>query len=190
MSWNQSAASRELFAKETPLFTPARGGRTGVCLAYPNRYALGMGNLGFQAVYRILATTPGHYCERVFLPEDSAGSGPLLTLESQRPASELDVLALSISFETDYLNVPLLLERAGLPLWSRERDERSPLVIAGGSAIFLNPEPIADFVDIFLIGEGEELLPEFLTFLESARQLGWSRAELCERAQRFGLPSA
>ncbi|MBI2962255.1 MAG: radical SAM protein [Deltaproteobacteria bacterium] len=165
------------------LFTPARGRRTGVCLAYPNRYSLGMGNLGFQTVYRILATAPGHYCERAFLPERD-GSPPrrLLTLESGRPAGELDVLALSISFETDYLNVPAMLEGAGLPLWSSERDERHPLVIAGGSAVFLNPEPIADFCDLFLIGEAEEMLPEFLAFLDAARESGASRRQILEEA--------
>jgi radical SAM superfamily enzyme YgiQ (UPF0313 family) len=179
MSWSAESHAHELLARERPLFAPARGGRTGICLAYPNRYALGMGNLGFQAVYRILATTPGHYCERAFLPE---GNARLVTLESQRGAGELDVLALSISFETDYLNVPAMLAGAGLPLWSRERDERHPLVIAGGSAIFLNPEPIADFVDVFLIGEAEEMLPEFLAVLESARRRELSRAALLEEA--------
>src|ERR1041385_225998 len=147
MSWSEEASLADIAARETPLFTAARGGRTGVCLAYPNRYALGMGNLGFQAVYRVIATTPGYYCERAFLPDDRAAR-QLLTLESRRPAGELDVFALSISFETDYLNVPAMLERAGLPFFARDRDERHPLVIAGGSAILLNPEPIADFVDV------------------------------------------
>src|ERR1051325_1774848 len=138
MSWSTESHARELFARERTLFAAARGGGTGVCLAYPNRYALGMGNLGFQAVYRILATTPGHYCERAFLPE---GDARLVTLESQRGAGALGALALSISFETDYLNVPAMLAGAGLPVWSRERNERHPLVIAGGSAIFLSPMP-------------------------------------------------
>jgi radical SAM superfamily enzyme YgiQ (UPF0313 family) len=141
-----------------------------------------MGNLGFQAVYRILATTPGHRCERAFLPDRHVGTERLISLESRRPAGEFDVFALSISFETDYLNVPAMLEGASLPLWSRERDERHPLVIAGGSAIFLNPEPIADFVDVFLIGEAEEMLPEFLSFLEDARARGLSRGELLHQA--------
>jgi radical SAM superfamily enzyme YgiQ (UPF0313 family) len=141
-----------------------------------------MGNLGFQTVYRILATTPGHRCERAFLPDGPVGTERLISLESRRPAGEFDVFALSISFETDYLNVPAMLEGAGLPLWSRERDGRHPLVIAGGSAIFLNPEPIADFVDVFLIGEAEEMLPEFLSFLEDACARGLSREELLHEA--------
>jgi radical SAM superfamily enzyme YgiQ (UPF0313 family) len=180
MSWSQEERAREILSREQPLFAPARGGRTSVCLAYPNRYALGMGNLGFQTVYRILATTPGYRCERAFLPDGDADSGHLVSLESRRSPAEFDVFALSISFETDYLNVPAMLEGAGLPLWSRERDERHPLVIAGGSAIFLNPEPIADFVDLFLIGEAEEMLPEFLAFLEVARRRESSREQLLE----------
>jgi radical SAM superfamily enzyme YgiQ (UPF0313 family) len=143
-----------------------------------------MGNLGFQAVYRILSTTPGHYCERVFLPENRDSSLRLSTLESRRRVDQFDVFALSISFETDYLNVPAMLDRAGLPFWSIERDERHALVIAGGSAIFLNPEPIADFVDLFLVGEAEEMLPEFLAFLESARERDLTRSQLLEEAPR------
>ncbi|MGH7856052.1 MAG: radical SAM protein [Candidatus Binatia bacterium] len=180
--WSQEEQARETRSRERLLFAPSRGGHTGVCLVYPNRYGLAMGNLGFQAVYRILAATPGHYCERAFLPEDGARRGPLVTLESGRLAAELDLLALSISFETDYLNVPAILESAGFPLRSSDRDGRHPLVIAGGSAIFLNPEPIADFVDVFLVGEAEEMLPEFLAFLDSAREEGLSRDEVLERA--------
>jgi radical SAM superfamily enzyme YgiQ (UPF0313 family) len=179
MSWAHESRARELASREQPLFTAARGGRTAVCLAYPNRYSLGMGNLGFQTVYRILSTTPGHYCERAFLPEPGAR---LVTLEGRRPIGELDILALSVSFETDYLNVPTILEGAGMPLLSEERDERHPLVIAGGSAVFLNPEPIAEFVDVFLIGEAEEMLPEFLAFLEEARERGLSRRAILEQA--------
>jgi len=178
--WPQEEQARETRSRERMLFSPARAGRTGVCLVYPNRYPLAMGNLGFQSVYRIVASTPDHYCERAFLPEP--GVRPLAALESGRPVSDFDVLALSISFETDYLNLPALFEAAGVPLRSRDRNERHPLIIAGGSAIFLNPEPIVDFVDVFLIGEAEEMLPEFLAFLENARERGWTRSELLERA--------
>src|SRR5882724_5414135 len=184
MSWAQEQEAREVLSRERTLFTPARGGHTSVCLAYPNRYALGMGNLGFQAVYRIAATTPGHWCERAFLPE--AAGVRLRTLESQRPVEEFDIVALSISFETDYLNVPAMIEGAGLPLWSRERDGRHPLVIAGGSAVFLNPEPIADFIDVILVGEAEEMLPEFFAFLVDMRERGASRREILAEAATVG----
>jgi radical SAM superfamily enzyme YgiQ (UPF0313 family) len=177
--WLRDSPMADLRAREQVLFVPNRGGRTGICLVYPNRYAVAMGNLGLHAVYRIAASTPGHWCERAFLPEESR---PLTTLESGRPVGDFDILALSISFETDYLNLPRLFASAGLPLRSAERDERHPLVIAGGSAVFLNPEPIADFVDVFLIGEAEEMLPEFLAFLEEARGRGLRRAEILSRA--------
>jgi radical SAM superfamily enzyme YgiQ (UPF0313 family) len=88
--------------------------------------------------------------------------GKLVALESGRPVADFDLLAFSISFETDYLNVPAMLELAGLPLRSTERSTGMPLVMAGGPAVFLNPEPVADFFDLFLIGEAEEMLPEFL----------------------------
>src|SRR5690348_16399712 len=98
MSCAQEQEAQEVLSRERPLFTPARGGHTSICLAYPNRYALGMGNLGFQAVYRIAATTPGHWCERAFLPDAKFRDERLRTLESQRSANEFDVFALSISF--------------------------------------------------------------------------------------------
>jgi radical SAM superfamily enzyme YgiQ (UPF0313 family) len=159
-----------------------------VCLAYANRYALAMGNLGFQTVYELFDRCDGVVCERAFLPdaEDATlGRGALRTLESGRRVSECDVLALSISFETDYLNVPRLLELAGLPPRRTARTADHPLVIAGGPAIFLNPEPIADFVDCFLIGEAEEMLPEFLDVFRRW-PAGADRAALLQAAAQVG----
>lgn len=152
------AAERFRFAKKQD--APLR-----VCLAYPNRYALAMGNLGFQTVYELFDGCDDVVCERAFLPDvEDAGLSPgaLRTLESGWRIGDCDLLALSISFETDYLNVPRLLELAGLAARRAARAASDPLVIAGGPAIFLNPEPIADFVDCFLIGEAEEMLPEFM----------------------------
>ena len=101
-------------------------------------------------------------------------------MEGGRPLADFDVLAFSISFETDYANVLAILAAAGLPLRSSERAQRrhTPLVIAGGPATFLNPEPLADFVDVFLIGEGEEMVPEFLDALIPVRSRG--REELLD----------
>ncbi|GIW45523.1 MAG: radical SAM protein [Candidatus Binatia bacterium] len=137
-----------------------------MCLLYPNRYAVAMGNLGFQVVYEIFDRFPGVVCERAFLPEESTEirRGELRTRESGRRVREFDLLAFSVSFETDYRNVVELLDRAGVPLWSSQR-QGLPLVIGGGPAIFLNPEPIAPFFDLFLIGEAEEMLPEFLELI-------------------------
>ncbi|HLH77139.1 MAG TPA: radical SAM protein, partial [Candidatus Binataceae bacterium] len=110
---------------------------------------------------------------------------PLLSFEQGRELSDFDLLAFSISFETDYLNLPAILDLAGIPLWREQRRERDfPLIIAGGSAIFLNPEPIADFVDLFLIGEGEEMIPEFIQHYRQARQEGSDRTTTLHRVAR------
>jgi radical SAM superfamily enzyme YgiQ (UPF0313 family) len=119
-----------------------------------------MANLGFQAVFRILATTPGIVCERVFLAEDGSRAK---TEESGRSPSEFDVLAFSLSFESDYPNIVRILDSAGIPARAEARRDSSrgwPLLLAGGPATFLNPEPAAPFFDLFLIGEGEEMIPE------------------------------
>lgn len=141
-----------------------------VCLAYPNRYRTAMSNLGFQTVYRLLAETPGILCERAFLPEAAGGGrregfAPLHSLESRRPLADFDLIAFSASFEPDYVNVPLMLELARIPLRSGRRDGSHPLVMAGGAALFLNPEPVADFMDLICIGEAEEIVPDLLATL-------------------------
>lgn len=138
-------------------------GRTRVALVYPNRYHVGMSNLGLQAVYGLLNRRDDVVCERVFLPEDAESTaGRLTTLESGRPVADVDIIAFSVSFESDYPHLLTLLARAGIPLRAAERSPQHPLVIAGGVACFLNPEPIAEFLDCILVGEGEETLPPFL----------------------------
>jgi radical SAM superfamily enzyme YgiQ (UPF0313 family) len=138
-------------------------GRTCVALAYPNHYHVGMSNLGLQTVYGLFNRYDDVVCERVFLPENGpAASGRLSTFESGRPVAEVDILAFSISFESDYPHLLTLLNQAGIPLRAVDRDEGQPLVIAGGVACSLNPEPIAVFIDCFLIGEAEIIIPEFM----------------------------
>ncbi|HTN51431.1 MAG TPA: radical SAM protein [Anaeromyxobacter sp.] len=141
------------------------GGRLGVALVYPNAWRLGMANLGVHAVYRLLNADPETACERAFLPEDG---GEPRTVESGRPLRAFDAVAFSLSFEEDYGNLLAILDRAGLPLRSADRDARHPLVVAGGIAVQINPEPVAPFVDAFLVGEGEELVPPFLHLLREA----------------------
>ena len=138
-------------------------GRMRVVLVYPNRYHIGMSNLGFQSVYRFLNQFDHIVCERAFLPEESRSVGQhLVTLESGRRLTEADIIAFSIPFENDYPNILAMLDKAGIPIHSHDRDRNAPLVIAGGVACFLNPEPLADFIDCFLIGEAEAILPDFL----------------------------
>jgi len=153
------------------------GKRLSVALAYPNAYRVGMSNLGFQVVYGLFNRRPDVVAERVFLPEGQEMSlylrsgGPLLSLESQRPVHDFDLLAFSVSFENDYPNILRILELSGIALQSDEREERSPFVMGGGITAFLNPEPIAPFFDFFLLGEAETNLPFFIThFLELNHQ--------------------
>ena len=164
-------------ASERLLFTPNSHGKVSVCLAYPNSYAVGMANLGYQAVYRLLATTPGVVCERAFL--DGAG---MRSIGSGRALAEFDIVAFSLSFETDYPNIVRMLAGAGIPLRSEQRargDRAWPLLMAGGPATFLNPEPVAPFFDLFLIGEAEEMLPE--AFEGAENWAGVGREGLLER---------
>lgn len=164
MRLHSAARARRRSSNEVVLFDKTRDAPLRVCLAYPNRYAVAMGNLGFQSVYEIFDRFPGVVCERAFLPDDGdvVAAGNLTSLESGRRIREFDIVALSISFETDYLNLPRLLTLMGLPVRAAQRGGDAPLVMAGGPAMFLNPEPVAEFLDLCLIGEAEEMLPEFL----------------------------
>jgi len=131
-------------------------------LVYPNRYDVGMSNLGFQGVYGIMNAFDDVVCERVFLGEpESVSQGGPRSLESNQVLHRFDILAFSISFENDYLNFLTILDRAGLPLYGSERSSDHPLVMVGGVTSFLNPEPLAPFVDCFVIGEAEAVLPRF-----------------------------
>ncbi len=140
--------------------------RTPIALIYPNRYELGMSNLGFQLVYQLLNRDDSIVAERIFLPESS--SKPL-SLESGRPLADFPLLYFSVSFEQDYQNLIMMLEMSGIDALVSERTEKSrkitpkagngqPLIVAGGVATFMNPEPLAPFVDLFIIGEAEPVL--------------------------------
>ena len=178
MSWKIKQKLRALLAAETNLCSSGhgRGGDLSVCLVYPNVYGTGMGSLGFQTVYRLLAGSAGVHCERAFLPdrddlEEYRRSGsPLLALESQRPLADFDVIAFSTSFEPDYLNIPVILTLAGIPPYAAERSQSNSLVMAGGAAFFINPEPVADLMDVICIGEGEDIIPGVVSALLSPRQ--------------------
>jgi radical SAM superfamily enzyme YgiQ (UPF0313 family) len=178
MSWKIKQKLRALLAAETNLYGSrfGRGGNLSICLVYPNNYHTGMGSLGFQTVYRLLSDCAGLQCERAFLPdrddldEYRRSGSPLLSLESQRPLSDFDVIAFSTSFEPDYLNIPIILSLAGLPLYAAERTQSNPLVIAGGAAFFINPEPVANFIDVICIGEAELIIPGVVSALLSPRQ--------------------
>ena len=167
-SWKLVQKAKDILEKERGTVQKKWGGKITVCLLYPNSYHVGMSNLGFQTLYRILNDHDDVVCERAFLPDPEDlqvyrnTQTPLFSLESQKPLTRFDILAFSISFENDFLNVLTLLELAHLPLESRLREGGYPWVIGGGVAVFLNPEPVSDFFDLFILGEAEEVIGEFL----------------------------
>jgi radical SAM superfamily enzyme YgiQ (UPF0313 family) len=138
-----------------------RSGAFRIALGFPNTYEVGMSNLGFQTVYRILNQMNQVTCERFFL-FDFPPSGGTRTLESNRNIKDFDLIALSVPFELDYPHVLELLKLSQIPLLSSERKSKSPLIIAGGFAPTLNPEILAPFLDCILIGEAEDLIGEFM----------------------------
>lgn len=142
--------------------------RVSIALVYPNRYHVGMSNLGFQTLYRLLNAYEHVVCERAFLPDDGhAQTAQPKTIESGRPIAAADIIAFSLSFENDYPNLLAILDGAGIPLQADARGEDNPLILAGGVACFLNPEPLAAFIDCFLIGEAEGILPDLIETYES-----------------------
>ena len=148
-----------------------------MCLVYPNTYRVGMSSLGFQTVYHLLNSDPAVMCERCFVPdkedlEDLArAGGELLSYESQSPVQTFDVIAFSVSYELDYVNVPRILRLAKLPVRTGERGEHHPLVIAGGPITSINPEPLAMLIDWCVVGELEPAVEEVVTALiASARE--------------------
>jgi radical SAM superfamily enzyme YgiQ (UPF0313 family) len=190
MSWKLLEILRRRRAAETGSIPQGRGGALSVCLIYPNRYNTAMSSLGFQAVYRLFNDQPDVVCERAFLPdreelaEYEKDGTTLLSLESERPVSDFDLIAFSISFEPDYINIPKILRLARIPVLSSERSDRDPLILAGGAACFINPEPAAGLFDLIAIGEGEPLIPSLTDFLVQHQSM--SRDELLKGAN--GLP--
>ncbi len=172
MSLQESA--RQRLRREVSLVRCRQGARYRVVLAYPNTYRVGMGNLGFHTLYRLFNEHPEVCCERVFLPdrdeldEYRRTRTPLFSLESRTPVADFDMMALSASFENDYPNILTLLELARIPFRTSSRDQRHPLVLMGGATVSINPEPVAPFLDLCCVGEGEELVKPLLDTLLGA----------------------
>lgn len=168
MSRSLREKNEALLAAERGTVRKPGGAELSVALAYPNTYHVGMSNLGVHRIYSLLNARNDTVCERVFLPdeddlEEYARSGTkLFALESGRPVRDFDILAFSVSFEQDYLHVLEMLRLAGIPADKRERSGDDPLVLLGGICSFFNPEPLADFFDAVIVGEGEKAAGEFL----------------------------
>lgn len=155
-------ASQDLTAQERGTIRKKWAGRLPVALLFPNRYAIGASNLGFQLVYHLANQHPDIVCERFFLPEVGA---PLLSCESRRPLRDFPVIFYAAPFEADFLNLLAMLRESGMPLLAAERGDGAPLIIGGGVLAFMNPEPLAPFTDLFVVGEAEPVLPAILDVL-------------------------
>lgn len=183
-----------MLSREVGYVRKPHGGRLRVALAFPNTYFVGMSSLGYQTVYRLFNQLDDVVCERVFLPpkqelQSQLASGtPLLTLESQTPVADFDVIAFSVAFEWDYTNILSLLRLAKLPVRAEARDSRHPLVVIGGAVTFVNPEPLAPFADVIAAGEGEILIPALIGAIRKSSD----RPELLRRLageRGFYIPS-
>jgi radical SAM superfamily enzyme YgiQ (UPF0313 family) len=176
-------------------YTVKRGAELRIALCYPNTHSIGMANLGLHTRYELFNRIPDVSCERVFLPdadelrEYEKSRTPLLSLETQTPVKNFDVVAFSISFETDYLNMARMLRLSGIPVWSTERNHFHPLIVMGGAASFLNPEPIADFTDIIAVGEGEILAYQLVDAIQEIETKEDILLALARIGRGFYIPS-
>ncbi len=165
-----------------------------LALGYPDVYEIGMSNMAVQILYELLNGQPGVLCERFFAPWTDMTAAlrqnglPLLSLESGRPLGQFDALGFSVGYELTFTNILTVLDLCGLPLWANERGEEHPLIMAGGSSVF-NPEPVADFIDLFFIGEAEEALPRLVALMKEHKRGGRlaKKAFLTEAAKIPGV---
>jgi len=189
----QREIAQEILSKEVGYVRKPHANRLRVALIFPNTYFVGMSNLGFQTIYRLFNDQPDIVCERAFLPPKQelaalreAGTR-IVTIESQTPVADFDVIAFSVSFEWDYTNVLTMLRLAGVPLRAADRDYTHPLVVIGGAVTFVNPEPLALFADVIAAGEGEALVPALVDAMSTS-----SRSEQLKRlaqARGYYIPS-
>ena len=163
---------------------------TRIAFCFPDTYEIGMSNLGMRILYGVMNNMEGVWCERCYAPwgdmeeEMRKAHIPLYALESFDPLNEFDIIAFSVGYEMAFPAILNMLDLAGVPLHSSERTELTPLVIAGGTAMY-NCEPIADFLDLAVIGEGEEMNVELIELHRRARREGWSKHEFLMRAARL-----
>ena len=158
---------------------------------FPDTYEVGMSHLGMKILYAELNDMDGVWCERVFAPESDMealmrqNGIPLYGLESMDPIRGFDMIGFTLQYELSFTAVLNMLDLAGLPVRSADRESLAPLVVAGGPCA-CNPEPVADFIDLFMLGEGEEVLPELVQLYRAARAEGLSKREFLLRASQLG----
>ena len=174
---------QELYKDEDSRVTINPHAEQKVAIVYPNTYFVGMSNLGLHIIYEEINRHPSSVCERIFLPEKKEldvydkTKTPLMSVETQRPMHQFDVVAFDVTFEMDYFHIPLMLRYGRVPVMSEDRTGFDPIVIAGGPCATFNPEPFADFIDAFIIGEGEGIVTAVLERIREGRENGESREE-------------
>ena len=153
-----------------------------VAFCFPDTYEIGMSNLGMRILYAVMNRLDGVWCERVFAPWGDMEAAmrehaiPLYALESGDPLLQFDMIAFTVGYEMSYTNILNMLRLAGLSMRASERKELKHIVFAGGACTY-NPEPLADFIDFFILGEGEEVNCEVLTLYRQAKRENWSKQD-------------
>lgn len=172
---------QELYKDEDSRVTVNPHAGQKVAIVYPNTYFVGMSNLGLHIIYEEINLRNDSVCERIFLPEKKELEAydktktPLMSVETQRPMHQFDVVAFDVTFEMDYFHIPLMLRHGRVPIMGKDRTEFDPIVIAGGPCATFNPEPFADFIDAFIIGEGEGLVSHVLDIIRDGKLEGLDR---------------
>ena len=164
--------------------------RVRVAFCFPDTYEIGMSNVGMRILYGVMNQMEGVWCERVFAPWADMETVmkekaiPLWALESQDPVRDFDMIAFTIGYEMSYSNILNMLNLAGIPLHAKDRQGLHNMVFAGGVCTF-NPEPLADFVDFFSLGEGEESTPEIVSLYDKARAENWSKDQFLREVAKI-----
>ena len=172
---------QELYKDEDSRVTVNPHAGQKVAIVYPNTYFVGMSNLGLHIIYEEINLRNDSVCERIFLPEKKELEAydktktPLMSVETQRPMHQFDVVAFDVTFEMDYFHIPLMLGHGRVPIMGKDRTEFDPIVIAGGPCATFNPEPFADFIDAFIIGEGEGIVSRVLDIIRDGKMEGLDR---------------
>jgi radical SAM superfamily enzyme YgiQ (UPF0313 family) len=183
IKWGERQKARQRLESETGTIIKDWGGRLPFAFVYPNSYFIGMSNLGLQAIYGFINSREDAVCERVFWDKENCETGALpLSVESQRPLTDFAILAFSLNYEIDFLNITPLLKASGIPLYSEERDETQPLIIAGGPCITANPMPVAPFFDCLCVGEAEVILLAMMPILSEG--ISGNREDLLQALSR------
>ena len=172
---------QELYKDEDSRVTVNPHAGQKVAIVYPNTYFVGMSNLGLHIIYEEINLRNDSVCERIFLPEKKELEAydktktSLMSVETQRPMHQFDVVAFDVTFEMDYFHIPLMLRHGRVPIMGKDRTEFDPIVIAGGPCATFNPEPFADFIDAFIIGEGEGIVSRVLDIIRDGKMEGLDR---------------